>query len=235
MARPEAVIQQQAAFPSQARATVRLLRAGMPHPQRLSPHAGVPGYLPDAPGQRRWDRQALAGRLCELSSTDGDGLLSGATQLVVDAQAEGEFVAWISAMPDTFFAPDAVESGVDLGALAMVRVDGAQAAGRVADKLLRSGAFGLVIVDLGASAILPTPLQGRLLQLARAHDSALLCLTRKARNHPSLGSMVSLRGQVRCERLGDSRFRVEIEIVKDKQHGPGWVVQREYCGPDGLH
>ena len=60
----------------------------------------------------RWSRAELAGRLCELSSVPGTALLTAAFRLVLDAQLEGEPSAWITATPDTFFAPDAAESGV---------------------------------------------------------------------------------------------------------------------------
>ena len=52
-----------------------------------------------------WSRMQLAGRLCELSSIPGSALLTAAFRLVLDAQMEGEPVAWITAMPDTFFPP----------------------------------------------------------------------------------------------------------------------------------
>ncbi len=85
---------------------------------------------------------------------------------------------------------------MDLAALVVVRTGDARTAGRAADVLLRSGAFGLVVLDLGTNTALPTPLQGRLVQLALKHDAAVLCLTDKEPDTASLGSLVSLRGQV---------------------------------------
>ena len=182
-----------------------------------------------------WSRMQLAGRLCELSSIPGSALLTAAFRLVLDAQMEGEPVAWITAMPDTFFPPDAAANGVDLNALVVIRVPGAQAAARSADRLLRSGSFGLIVMDLNSNPTIPTPLQARLVQQARTHDTAILCLTAKAREAPSLGSMVSLRGQTSCRRLGDDRFQYDIEILKDRRHGPGWRHTEICRGPDGLH
>ena len=182
-----------------------------------------------------WSREHLAGRLCELSSRSGAALLTSAFRLVLDAQLEGEPVAWVAAGPDTFFAPDAAENGVDLNALVVVRVPDAQSAGRVADRLLRSGAFGLVVMDLNFNPTISVPLQTRLAQQARTHDAALLCLTSKAREAPSLGSMVSLRGQTSCRRLEVDRFRYRIEILKDRRHGPNWSHTEVCRGPDGLH
>ena len=182
-----------------------------------------------------WSRSQLAGRLCELSSILGAALLTAAFRLVLDAQLEGEPVAWITVTPDTFFAPDVAENGVDLKALVLILAPDAKAAARAADRLLRSGAFGLIVMDLDSNPTLPIPLQARLVQQARAHHTALLCLTSKARESPSLGSMVSLRGQTSCRRLAVDRFQYNIEILKDRRHGPGWRHTEICRGPDGLH
>jgi recombination protein RecA len=141
-----------------------------------------------------WNRAELAGRLCELSAGPGGALLSAAMSLVLDAQLAGDPVAWITATAATFYPPDAAACGVDLAALVVVRTSGVRAAGRAADVILRSGAYGLVVLDLGTSAAMPAPLQGRLVQLAQKHDAAVLCLTDKQPDEPSLGSLVSLRG-----------------------------------------
>ena len=162
-------------------------------------------------------------------------MLTAAFRLVLDAQFEGEPAAWIAATPDTFFPPDAAENGVDLNALALIRVPDARAAARAADRLLRSGAFGLIVMDLNSNPTFPIPLQARLVRQARAHDTALLCLTCKARESSSLGAMVSLRGQTSCRRLAVDRFQYDIEILKDKRHGPGWRHSEICRGPDGLH
>ena len=182
-----------------------------------------------------WSRSQLAGRLCELSSIPGAALLTAAFRLVLDAQLEGEPTAWIAVAPDTFFAPDAAENGVDLSALVLIRVPDARAAARAADRILRSGAFGLIVMDLNSNSTIPVPLQVRLVRQARVHDTALLCLTRKARESPSLGAMVSLRGQTSCRRLAVDRFQYDIEILKDRRHGPGWRHSEICRGPDGLH
>lgn len=184
-----------------------------------------------APG---WSCATLAGRLCELSARQDGALLSAAMSVVLDAQRAGDPVAWISATPALFFPPDAARCGVDLAALVVVRTKEARAAGRAADVLLRSGAVGLVVLDLGTSAALPTPLQGRLVQLALKHDAAVLCLTQKRADEASLGSLVSLRGEVRRERTPDG-FACSLRALKDKRSGPGWRWREVRRGPDGLH
>ena len=189
-------------------------------------------------GEPAWNRAELAGRLCELSAGADGALLSAAMSVVLDTQLNGDPVAWVSARAATFYPPDAAACGVDLSALIVVRAVGVRAAGRAADVLLRSGAYGLVVLDLGTSAALPTPLQGRLVQLAVKHDAAVLCLTEKQPDDTSLGSLVSLRGQVTRRRIPEGSgggFACNIRALKDKRRGPGWTWQEVRRGPDGLH
>jgi recombination protein RecA len=181
-----------------------------------------------------WSLAGLAGRLCELSADQGGAVLSAAMSVVLDTQLAGDPVAWVSATSAVFFPPDAAACGVDLAALVVVRAGDARSAGRSADVLLRSGAYGLVVLDLGTSAALPTPLQGRLVQLAQKHDAAVLCLTNKPPDEASLGSLVSLRGQVTRRRV-DGGFVCGIRALKDKRRGPNWTWQEVRRGPDGLH
>ena len=47
-----------------------------------------------------------------------------------------------------FFPPDAAEGGVDLDALLVVRARDLSSMASAADQLARSGAFGLLVVDL---------------------------------------------------------------------------------------
>lgn len=186
-------------------------------------------------GRPAWSRAELAGRLCELAAGQDGALLSAGLGLVLDAQREGETAAWVTATRATFFPPDAAACGVDLAALVVVQTKDVGAAGRAADVLLRSGAFGLVVLDLGTGAAMPTPLQGRLVQLALKHDAAVVCLTQKRPDEASLGSLVSLRGQSARRRSRDGRrFVCGIDTLKDKRRGPGWAWQEVRLGPDGL-
>lgn len=184
--------------------------------------------------ERAWSRRALAGRLVELSGHGASSVLTAAMGLLLDAQLEGEPAAWIGSAERMFFPPDAAQSGVDLAALAMVRVADARTAARAADRLLRSGAFGLVVLDLGSDSELPMPLQSRLVALAQKHDAAVLCLTHKPARSGSIGSLVSLRGEATRQHLGAAAFACEVMALKDKRHGPG-LRHREVChAPPGL-
>jgi len=185
------------------------------------------------PAEQRFGLAELAGRLVEITAAGAAAPLTQAMGLVLEAQRAGEPAAWVATRGECFFPPDAAGFGVDLAALPVLRVDAAAAAGRVADKLLRSGAFALVVVDLGADAALPTPLLARLASLARRHHSVLLFLTAAAAEGSQLGSFVSLRAESRRRREG-AGFTCELQVIKDRRHGPGWSVRGQYRGVAGL-
>ncbi|GAB4260470.1 recombinase A [Deferrisoma sp.] len=181
-----------------------------------------------------WSLEGLAGRVVEVSGGAHPAPLTAAVLLVRDAQARGEPVAWITSEESAFYPPDAAEAGVDLDALAVVRAPGLREALRAADHLLRSGAFGLVVLDLGDRRDLTLAAQTRLGGLAQEHGAALVCLTRKPDGAPSLGSLVSLRVGAGRRRLGPGRFACRVEALKDKRRGPGWGKEVPCRAPDGL-
>ena len=213
-----------------------------------SPRRGAPaGRLSAGSPLRSWRLAALAGRLAELSSREGAAGLTLAFSLVLDAQRAGEPVGWLTADDSAFFPPDAARGGVDLDALVVVRLPAADRLPRAAEHLARSGAFGLLVLDLGEAARVPVPMQMRLLGLARQHESAVLFLTRKGRAAASLGSLVSLRAEAEREpvarpepagevgrRAGVSAFTCTVRVLKDKRGGPGWRHVEVCRGPDGL-
>jgi recombination protein RecA len=184
-----------------------------------------------------WAFADLKGRLTELSAGVAAAPLTAAFGLVLDAQLTGDRAAWVTRFDSSFFPPDVVDSGVDLDALPVVRVADARMAGRAADHLVRSGGFGLVVVDLSSEPtignLLPLPLLTRLLGLARQQDAAVLLLTRKSREAPSLNSLISLRAEA-CWRMRDGRYELCVRVLKDKRSGPGWTYVEECRGPAGL-
>ena len=182
----------------------------------------------------RWCRDEMAGRLVEISGMGAVASLTGAVGLVHDAQSQGEPVAWITLSASTFYPPDVADSGVDLESLAVVRAPDVLRAARAAERLVRSGAFGLVVMDLGRDAVIPIGLQGRLVSLAQKHDSAIVCLTDKSTDTSSLGSMVSLRAEMVRNREGDARFSCKVKVLKDKRRGPNWSHTEVVSGPAGL-
>lgn len=190
------------------------------------------GAFDGAPSE--WSLTGLAGRLVELSGAEDSAALTFAFGLVRQAQLLGEPTAWVALAGETFYPPDAAAGGVDVDALAVVRVREVRALAKAADQLARSGGFGLIVVDAGPYDLRMAALS-RLLGLAQKHKTAVLFLTDKPARAPSLGSLISLRAQAVRRQTGRDEFDCELTVLKDKRRAPGWTV-REVCGgPAGLH
>lgn len=191
--------------------------------------------------------EAMRGRFIELSADGNAAALSSAVMLTLEAQQAGDHAAWILLPESNVFLPDVVECGVDISALTIIRVTELAVAGRAAERLLRSGAFGLVIVDLGApdcvierngiyqtgAKALSIANQGRLVSLAQQADSLVVCLTNKKHSSESMGSLISLRADASRER-DEGGFRITLRVLKDKRRGPGWIRSERAKGPSGL-
>lgn len=186
------------------------------------------------PASREWTLASLAGRMVEISDSGTTPSLTATAALMLQAQQKGDPIAWIAVGNSIFFPPDLLDWGIDLEALPVLRVFNGMAAARAADQLLRSGAFGLVVLDLQDQVHMRLAVQSRLAALAKRHQTLLLCLTRKKRGAPSLGSLVSLHGQGQIQKTSFNRFSWEVRMLKDKQGSPGWK-HTEFCrGSDGL-
>jgi recombination protein RecA len=183
--------------------------------------------------------------LCELCGWHANAALTLASRLVLDAQIRGENAVWVSSRASSFFPPDTADCGIDLDALAVVRVPRARDIGKAADMLARSGAFGLVVLDLDSRSSVSLPLLARLSGLARKHQTAILFVTEKPGDRPSLGSLISLRADVRhearyetcheaCRERRREGFRCELEVAKDKRRSHGWRHVEVRRGPAGL-
>ncbi len=192
--------------------------------------------IPASSVRKAFSLSEISGRVVELSGWGASARLTAAFGLVLEAQQQREPAAWVSLRGSSFFPPDAAQSGIDLASLTIVRVTRASEAARAADQLVRSGGFGLVIIDLASAAardVVPAPLLTRLLGLAQKHDAALVVLTEKPASAPSLSSLVSLRAEARRS-LRESAWEVEVTVLKDKRRGPG-ATRVETCrGPAGL-
>ena len=180
----------------------------------------------------RWRLEALAGRLVELVAGDASAQLTAAFSAVRDAQRRGELAAWVTSASSGFFPPDAAAAGADLDALIVVRLSAAVDIPRAADRLIRSGALGLAVLDLasdeGCAAPFPAAYESRLAGLARAHGAAVILLT--GVRAAGIGSLVSLRGEAR--RRG--AHQIEIRTLRDKRGASGTIHVEPCLGPAGL-
>ena len=196
---------------------------------------GLKQGLPVSDSPTVWNYAAFAGRLGEISAQHASAALTLAFQLVLEAQRRNEPTVWVTGQTSAFYPPDAAEAAIDLDALIVVRVSDNRRSARAADALLRSGGFGLVVLDLGADTRgLSPPMQSRLVGLAKKHRAALICLTEKETHRPSIGSLVSIRAEALRKRDRDDRYTCRAQILKDKRRGPGWQHKEVFRGPDGL-
>src|SRR5690349_21002154 len=140
------------------------------------------------PAAPPWTRGALAGRLVELSGAGAAATLTFAVSLVLDSQRRGDTAAWVTSRESRFYPPDVAGNGVDLAALPVVRVPEPQHVPQAGERLVRCGAFDLVVLDLGERGGVPMPLLTRFLGLAEKHHAVVVFLTEKQASAPSLGA-----------------------------------------------
>lgn len=201
-----------------------------------------------------WSFAALQGRLvsllpspapAKLMSNAMAASLSAVFQVVLDAQKNLETVAWVGGEKSCFYPPDAARWGVDLHAMAVIRLQSDKDIWFAADTLIRSGGVGMVIIDLaslekgqvsrGTVTKGVAALQHRLAGLARTHQTAVLILPGKEKREEG-GAMVSLTVQTQMVPL-DSRvgaYNVLVAPKKDKTGTSNWKIEELCDAPDGL-
>lgn len=207
--------------------------------------------------------QLPVGRLVELARTADGAQMTMAVACVRQAQAQGEPVAWVQRAGGSLFPPDFADSGIDLDALLVVHVPTAHAGSsaaqraaaehnlaKAAELLLRSGGFGLVVIDLTAvpaadanadcASRQPPPnglelaVQSRLLGLAREHRCQVLFLSERGSRGGSLGPLISLCIEPKRTRVGRGEFEVAPHARKDKSGLLCALAVEARRGPWGL-
>jgi hypothetical protein len=174
-------------------------------------------------------RERLHGRVVEVSEPAALGALTAVCALMAEVMARGEPVAWVEAGPSVFFPPDLHFYGLDVEAIPVVWATDAKAALQAADWLVRSGAFGLVVID-GVNGPVDEGTLGRLARLADEADATVLFLTVKSAEQGSLGALVSLR--VAVTREGEL---TNLTVVKDKRSGRVLQQKVHFDGPLGVY
>jgi hypothetical protein len=120
--------------------------------------------------------------------------------------------------PPGSIPPDLRAAGLDLDALLVVHVPGdkVHAVPKAAEMLLRSGALGAIVLDLPRGKRLADgPWQGRLLALAREHQTLVIVLTDTPAHQSSLGPLVSVRLEPKRERAARG-FLLTPVVLKNK-------------------
>lgn len=181
------------------------------------------------------------GRLIELSGGPDGARSSAAVQILLESQREGDPVAWIQPRGAPLYPPDLSAAGLDLDGLLVVHVpERAGPAGlpKAAELVMRSGAFGAVVLDVGEAddgRRLPRgeAWLGRLASLARERDCR--CVVLGPRPERSLGPLVAVRFGPRRRRVRPGRHAIDATILKDKSGTrPGLPGPRRWVGPEGM-
>lgn len=177
----------------------------------------------------------FTGRLTEWTSTIPYIYLTPLCSIIRTAQMAREPTVWISCCDFTFFPPDVAAHGISLENLPLIKVHTVKHAVRASEHLLRSGAFGLIIIDLPVHIFIEQGKLGKLARLADLHQTAVIISTKQEGKYSTtLGSMISLRLEIERQCLGANKFRYTIHATKDKQRAPGWKYSEVYNGPAGL-
>ncbi|MGF1467591.1 MAG: hypothetical protein ACFCGT_15810 [Sandaracinaceae bacterium] len=203
----------------------------------------LPALRPALLGLDRADGNAGPGRglprrgLLELAGGPAAARTTAACALLLEAQRDGDLCAWIQPEGGALYPPDLAATGIDLEALLIVHVPPSAGPGglpRAAELTLRTGAFGVVVVDLSVAA--PPRGEawlGRLASLAREREAR--CVLLGPEEAPSsLGPLVPIRLRPLRRRVRPGRFAVTTDVLKDKGgHQPVLSVP-PLRGPRGL-
>ncbi len=182
-----------------------------------------------------------AGRITEFVKSHASAALSSAMHVVAELQAQGELCAWIQPEGISFYPPDAAHSGVDLNALVVMHIpQRAQGGGfnKVADYVLRSGAFALVVIDAqGVSkprTSSASSWQGRIANLVRQYHSRLLVLRDQDAQAYAYESLASVRWQPVRVRHEPGQYRIDHRLLKNKTGIHFTSSSDLYFAPEGL-
>ena len=172
--------------------------------------------------------------ISEISQAHPNGALTIAMSLVAQTLSDGHAVVWVSATESVFYPPDVADQGIDPALIPVIRVQTSYAATKVADWLLRSDAFTVVVVDLGEQTVVTDSSLARLQHLVRRSGTGLIFLTIKPNTAESLGSMVTYRGIVTSRVSEEGIVYSGLTVTKDKRRGPGARYEGTYDAPVGL-
>lgn len=192
------------------------------------PSPGIPTGI--APLDRVLPGGVPRGKVSVLTGPPGSGR-TGVARRVVETALAGQLDTAVVDAQRTLAAFDWAHLG-DHDGFRVVRPPQPAQGAWCADLLLRSGAFGLVVLDGGPA--LDRSTAARLAALAKEHDAALLVVADEGAAPPSAAVRLVVRREPRrWQRLvviqvekGGTRARVEVE------HRVGWA--RRMVGGSGV-
>ena len=212
----------------------------MSAPPSATAQVTAPGEIscPSQAPSVSWSFSALSGRLLEVGSygrrREGSASLTMVAEVLHQAQTFGAATAWIRARDSLFLPADMAAFGLDLQALALLTASGPTVAARMADRLLHSGAFGAVVLDLPPDSRLTTAIASRLAALARHHRAVVILLAESERPERASTPMVSLRAETFARPLRSGLYQCGLRALRDKRGAPGWTTENKYRAPAGL-
>lgn len=192
-------------------------------------------YIPEK--RRTFDLAGLAGKVVEFSGWNQSACLSLTIPLIIESQQGVKECAWILPAArrgeSLFFPPDFHNAGIDCSRIPIIRSANVTDSFSIAEKLIRSGGFSLVVLDLTEGKRVRGSTVGRISSMTQRYQCLLLCLTRNPPGHPSLDPMVFIHVHVEAS-LIDGRYQVSARVQKDKTQAPGQQMNWIYETPIGL-
>jgi hypothetical protein len=187
--------------------------------------------------RRSFNLKGLTGKVVEFSGWNQSACLSLTIPLILECQRGVKECAWI--LPESirgeslFFPPDFLRAGIDCGRIPIIRSHNAVDSFGIAEKLVRSGGFALVVLDLTAGKAVRDSTVGRLNSIVQRYQCLVLCLTRNPPGAPSMDPMIFIHVHVEAQ-LHKGQFQVTAVVQKDKTQAPGYRMKWNYEAPTGM-
>jgi len=182
-----------------------------------------------------WSWRALRGRIAHTWGQATSARATIAAPLMLHAQHHGALVAWVTSTRAIPYAPDLEAMGLDLDAIILVRLRSDEDALIAAERLMRSGAIGVMVVEVAQCSARTwgrrQPRIRRLQGLAEHHGA---CVIIGARRRIALGPLVAVEARVTRART-TAGVCLELEFIKDKRAArAARLVQEVVDDPLGL-
>lgn len=204
--------------------------------QQLLPHQSLKRADELSVRQASWALSELAGQLVQLSWGRQGAAYTLAAELVLQAQQEHQFVAWVRGVTEGVYPVDLYAWGIDPAAMPFVLLDAPLARLQACETLANAAAFRVLVVE--CSPELSVAAAKRLADAAARHQLTILLLmppeqtNRQGRQRSQAPGwrlthlqLISTRQQT-----ADARFFIRLR----EQDSPMPCHCLEVAGADGL-